>query len=69
MPTVLAITVSTGAMKNPASTRGTTSLPIGSVPSAQRVDLVGDDHRSEFGGDAGPMRPGASGPSAPAPIP
>ena len=35
MPTVSAMTVRTGAMKNPASTRGTTSLRIGSVPSAR----------------------------------
>src|SRR6185503_6359956 len=35
MPTLLAITVSTGAMKNPARTRGTTSLRMGSVPSAR----------------------------------
>jgi hypothetical protein len=37
MPTVLAMTVSTGAMKKPASTRGTTSLRTGSVPSARRA--------------------------------
>ena len=35
MPTVSATTVRTGAMKKPASTRGTTSLRIGSVPSAR----------------------------------
>src|SRR6187551_2481545 len=35
MPTVFAMTVSTGAIKKPASTRGTTSLRIGSVPSAR----------------------------------
>lgn len=31
------MTVSTGAMKNPASMRGTTSLRVGSVPSARRA--------------------------------
>ena len=35
MPTKSEMTVSTGAMKMPASTRGTTSLRIGSVPSAR----------------------------------
>jgi hypothetical protein len=34
IPTVLATTVSTGHMKNPASTLGTTSFRTGSVPSA-----------------------------------
>ena len=54
-----AITVSTGAMKNPASTRGTTSLRIGiGAERAQRVDLIGDDHRAELRGNA---RPDAAG--------
>ena len=53
MPTKSEMTVSTGAMKNPASMRGTTSLRdrVG-AERAQRVDLVGDHHRPELGGDA-----------------
>ena len=35
MPTKSEMTVRTGAIKKPASTRGTTSLRIGSVPSAR----------------------------------
>ena len=47
------MTVRTGAMKKPASTRGTTSLRIGiGAERAQRVDLIGHDHRAELGGDA-----------------
>ena len=46
-------------MKNPASTRGTTSLRIGvGAERPQGVDLIGDDHRSELGRDA---RPDAAG--------
>ena len=53
MPTKSEMTVSTGHMRMPASTRGTTSLRIGiGAERAQRVDLLGDDHRSELGGDA-----------------
>ena len=53
MPTKSAITVSTGAIKMPASMRGTTSLRIGiGAERPQRVDLVGHDHRPELGGDA-----------------
>ena len=37
MPTKSAITVKTGAMTMPASIRGTTSLRIGSVPSARKA--------------------------------
>ena len=55
MPTKSAMTVNTGAMMMPASMRGTTSFRMGSVPRARkRVDLVGDDHRTELGRDAGP---------------
>ena len=37
MPTALAMMVSTGVMKKPASMRGTTSLRTGSVPSARKA--------------------------------
>ena len=39
MPMPLAITVSTGTMTRPASMRGTTSLRIGSVPSARSAAI------------------------------
>ena len=53
IPTTSATTVSTGHMRMPASTRGTTSLRTGiGAERAQRVDLVGDDHRPELCGDA-----------------
>src|SRR5688572_2222129 len=39
MPTVFATTVRIGHMMKPASTRGTTSLRIGSVPSARKAAI------------------------------
>ena len=54
MPTKSEITVSTGAMRNPGEHARHDQLAdrIG-AERAQRVDLIGDDHRPELGGDAG----------------
>ena len=54
MPTASEMTVRTGTMTRPASTRGTRELAdrIG-AERAQRVDLLGHHHRAELRGDAG----------------
>ena len=49
-----AMTVRIGAITTPAMTRGHHELANGiGAERPQRVDLVGDDHRPELGGNAG----------------
>ena len=53
MPTKSAMIVNTGAMKMPGQHARDDQLPDGiGAEGAQRVDLIGHDHRAELGRDA-----------------
>ncbi len=59
MPTPSAMIVSSGTISVPATTRGITSLRIGSVPERpERRNLLGDHHRAQFGGNPRAHPPG-----------